>query len=95
MSYPVDQPAEGTSASPKKRKQGNQLSTLSLEDKLESLMDKLAMWQLLRSIDDHGISASSNGKSKDDRDWMQIFCEDVVHETFVHSQPFTRSFPVR
>ena len=48
-------------------------------------MDKLAMWQLLRSIDDHGIYASNDGKSKDDRDWMQIFCEDVVQDTFVHS----------
>ena len=46
-------------------------------------MDKFAMWQLLSSINDHGISASSNGKSNDDRDWMQIFCEDVVHERFV------------
>lgn len=45
-------------------------------------MDKLAMWQLLRSIDDHGINV---GKLKDDRDWMQVFCEDVVQEMFVHS----------
>lgn len=51
-------------------------------------MDKLAMWQLLRSIDDHGINTSSNGKSKDDRDWMQIFCEDVVQETSVHIQHY-------
>ena len=85
------QSPDGASASPKKRKQRNQSSVLSLEDKLESLMDKLAMWQLLRSIDDHGINSSSNGKPKDDRDWMQIFCEDVVRETFVHSQHFTRS----
>ena len=56
-------------------------------------MDKLAMWQLLRSIDDHGINASGNSKSKDDRDWMQIFCEDVVKETFVHSQHFIRPLP--
>ena len=54
-------------------------------------MDKLAMWQLLSSIDDHGINTSSSGKSKDDRDWMQIFCEDVVRETFVHSHRFTHS----
>ena len=54
-------------------------------------MDKLAMWQLLRSIGDHGINPSSNDKAKDDRDWMQIFCEDVVQEMFVHSQHFTRS----
>jgi hypothetical protein len=49
-------------------------------------MDKLAMWQLLRSIDDHAISTSRNAKSNDDRDWMQIFCEDVVRETLVHVQ---------
>jgi len=48
-------------------------------------MDKLAMWQLLGSIDSHGINASGDGKPKDDRDWMQIFCEDVVRETLVHS----------
>jgi hypothetical protein len=85
-SYPVPQSTEGRSASPKKRKQRNQPSVLSLEDKLESLMDKLAMWQLLRSIDDHGINTSGNSGPKDDRDWMQIFCEDVVQETFVHSE---------
>ena len=44
------------------------------------------MWQLLRSIDDHGINAPSDHKSKDDRDWMQTFCEDVIQETFVDSQ---------
>lgn len=48
-------------------------------------MDKLAMWQLLRSIDDHDVNAPSNGKSKDDRDWMQVFCEDIIQETFVDS----------
>ena len=57
-------------------------------------MDKLAMWQLLRSIDDHGIAASGSRKSKDDRDWMQIFCEDVVHETFVYPFPVLHSLPV-
>jgi hypothetical protein len=89
--YPVPRSANGTSASPKKRKQRKQPPTLSLEDKLESLMDKLAMWQLLSSIDDHGINTSNSGKSKDDRDWMQIFCEDVVRETFVHSRRFAHS----
>ena len=52
-------------------------------------MDKFAMWQLLRSIDDHSMNTSSDGRSKDDRDWMQVFCEDVVLETFVHSQHFS------
>ncbi|KAF9653575.1 hypothetical protein BDM02DRAFT_3257668 [Thelephora ganbajun] len=87
ISYPIAQSAGETSASPKKRKERNKPSTLSLEDKLESLMDKLAMWQLLRSIDDHGINASGSGKSEDNRDWMQIFCEEVVQETYSKLQP--------
>lgn len=86
-SYPVAESTEGKSASPKKRKQRDQPPTLSLEDKLESLMDKLAMWQLLRSIDNHGTNPSGNGKLKDGRDWMQIFYEGVVQETFVHPLP--------
>ncbi|KAF9788012.1 hypothetical protein BJ322DRAFT_598281 [Thelephora terrestris] len=87
VSYPSTQTAEGISPSPKKRKQRDPRPALSLEDKLESLMDKLAMWQLLGSIDDHGINASKSDKRKDDRDWMQVFCEDVVQEAFCKSQP--------
>ena len=50
---------------------------------LEMFMDKLAMWQLMGSLDDTrrataNVSAKGNGKEPDDRDWMQIFCEDVV-----------------
>lgn len=51
------------------------------------------MWQLLRSIDGHSINTVSNDKSKDDRDWMQIFCEDVVQETLVHSKCFAHCLP--
>ena len=56
-------------------------------------MDKLAMWQLLRSIDGHGINASGNDKQKDNRDWMQVFCEDVIQETCVHSWHPTHLLP--
>jgi hypothetical protein len=56
-------------------------------------MDKLAMWQLLRSIDDHGINASGNDKQKDNRDWMQVFCEEVIQETCVHSRHLARLLP--
>jgi hypothetical protein len=93
-SYPAAESVGGASIPPKKRKQRDRSPTLSLEDKLESLMDKLAMWQLLRSIDDHGIGTSGSGKSKDDRDWMQIFCEDVVQETFVCPFSVLHSLPV-
>lgn len=49
---------------------------LSIEDQLEAFMDKLAMWQLIGGIDEsNGGSASTKG---DERDWTQIFVEDVV-----------------
>ena len=65
-----------------------------LEERLESYMDKLAMWQLMRAVDSSlgrnetpSKSAIGNGKTKakqkDDRDWMQAFCEDVVEPLFV------------
>lgn len=63
------------------------MSRETLEEQLEMLMDKLAMWQLMGSLDERGrggggtsagISAKGKRKEADDRDWMQIFCEDVV-----------------
>ena len=65
-----------------------------LEERLESYMDKLAMWQLMRAVDSSlgrdetpSKSAIGNGKTKakqkDDRDWMQAFCEDMVEPLFV------------
>ncbi|KAH9895650.1 DNA replication regulator SLD3-domain-containing protein [Cubamyces lactineus] len=69
-----------------------------LEERLESYMDKLAMWQLMQSVDStlglgHADSAKSaangldQGKQKDDRDWMQAFCEDVVEPLFKDKLP--------
>ncbi len=60
-----------------------------LEELLESYMDKMAMWQLMQSVDsslDRGQARKSGkGKEKaqDDRDWMQAFCEDVVEPLYV------------
>ncbi|KAI0643415.1 DNA replication regulator SLD3-domain-containing protein [Trametes meyenii] len=60
-----------------------------LEECLESYMDKLAMWQLMRSVDStlgHPAPAApesaAHGKQKDGRDWMQAFFEDVVEPLF-------------
>ena len=45
-------------------------------------MDKLSMWQLIGSldvVDTPGTKiSSSNLTSKENRDWIQIFAEDVV-----------------
>ena len=62
-----------------------------LEERLESYMDKLAMWQLMQSVDsslhrrggEMSTSAVGKEKLKDERDWMQVFCEDTVEPLFV------------
>ena len=52
------------------------------EDRLESFMDKLSTWQLLDTLStivpDRSTLRTSSGPVKDDRDWMQVFCEDLV-----------------
>lgn len=68
----------------------NMFSNDEVEDRLEAFTDKLCMWQLTNALDDivasntstskQAMTASSKGKQKavDERDWMQIFCEDVI-----------------
>ncbi|KAF8578202.1 hypothetical protein K439DRAFT_1362758 [Ramaria rubella] len=54
--------------------------SLGMEDRLEFFMDKLSLWQLVASLNTTGSShqAPSQPTEKDQRDWMQTFCEDVV-----------------
>ncbi|KAI0086035.1 hypothetical protein BDY19DRAFT_895413 [Irpex rosettiformis] len=91
--------------SPRKRKHvssssQDSLSAAALEECLEVLMDKLAMWQLIYSVDlnaggDGGVRQThrltsfhkNKPKNTDDRDWMQIFCEDVVEPAFRSKLP--------
>ena len=57
---------------------------LGIEDRLEFLMDRLSLWQLMNSLTPSGPSATaSKTNPKDQRDWMQIFCEDVVEQLCV------------
>ena len=62
-----------------------------LAERLESYMDKLATWQLMQGVDGalgrragaepprNGLAQRKGGATdKDERDWMQAFCEDVV-----------------
>ena len=90
--------SRGGSQSPKKRKRGSgedaerPTSREAIEEDSEMLMDKLAMWQLMGSLDQTetgaptkttAIPAKGKGKEADERDWMQIFCEDVVEVLYV------------
>ncbi|KAJ7147622.1 hypothetical protein C8R43DRAFT_856154, partial [Mycena crocata] len=73
-------PAEVSSPSKKRRKLGDPRPP-SLEDRLEAYMDKLSMWQLVTTLDEGLL------RRKDDRDWMQVFCEDVVERRFGTTVP--------
>ena len=71
------------SESPKKRKRSSRKvlqdqPTLSTEDYLESFMDKLSMWQLIR-----GLETSKPSVESGDRDWIQLFAEDIVERQYV------------
>ncbi|KAI0946437.1 hypothetical protein AcW1_009900 [Taiwanofungus camphoratus] len=97
---PPDPSPVNLSPSPKKRrhKQRDPVPAppvMTMEECLESFMDKLSMWQLMASLDvddaKRGNHAPSNGKGKekvlDERDWMQVFCEDVVEQQFKPKLP--------
>ncbi|KAI0686012.1 hypothetical protein BC835DRAFT_477664 [Cytidiella melzeri] len=93
------------SPSPRKRVRASSptkglLSVSILEQHLEFLMDRLAMWQLMSSIDPnaggdvtvrqtHRLQSAykKRHESVDDRDWMQILCEDIVEPFFRDKLP--------
>lgn len=87
------------SSSPKKRKRTSRTEPKaplapSLEDTLESYMDKLSMWQLVGGLDTTSSRPNLKFKVKidtgldDDRDWMQVFCEDLVEQRYVLMHSF-------
>ncbi|GBE85994.1 hypothetical protein SCP_0805180 [Sparassis crispa] len=80
------------SPSKRKRKQRDpSLRPLPLEEGLEFFMDKLSMWQLMASLEEEDAKRHVYGKGKqravDDRDWIQVFCEDIVEPLFKDKQP--------
>ena len=79
--------------SPKKRKRSVRpqpaVPVLTLEDHLEVFMDKLSMWQLVATLDLSGKLRDT----KDERDWMQIFCEDIIEPQYV-SCPLCKSYQI-
>lgn len=80
---PCSSDPELTSGSPSKkrrrRKHESGVAVTTAEERLESYMDKLSTWQLLGSLStivpDH---STSSRPVKEDRDWMQVFCEELV-----------------
>lgn len=68
--------------SPKRRKRKGRTdepaNSLAPEDTLESFMDKLSAWQHIQNLE-------PTASTKDDLDWMQTFCQDVVEPQFVSS----------
>ncbi|KAG1876830.1 hypothetical protein C8R48DRAFT_688732, partial [Suillus tomentosus] len=69
----------------KKKKEKPNLIIPSSIERLESFMDKLSMWQLVSLMN---ISRSEIMiHNKNERDWMQKFCEDVVGPLFKSKLP--------
>ncbi|RDB16610.1 hypothetical protein Hypma_002791 [Hypsizygus marmoreus] len=80
--------------SPKKRKRSRKekevpIPIIPIENRLEALMDKMSMWQLVASL----VSPVKT-RSKEGLDWMQIFFEEIVkpqYELFETKLPETCS----
>ncbi|KIJ67441.1 hypothetical protein HYDPIDRAFT_149035 [Hydnomerulius pinastri MD-312] len=68
----------------KRRKERPKTIIPSPDERLESFMDKLSMWQLVSLMDD---GRKRNNKLTVERDWMQVFCEDVVERQFKSTLP--------
>lgn len=59
------------------------------EDRLETLMDKLSMWQLMSGLERSSTDLKFDTKTaNDERDWMQTFFEELIELQYV----FTTSF---
>ncbi|KAL1690827.1 DNA replication regulator SLD3-domain-containing protein [Schizophyllum commune] len=68
----------------KRRRKSPEPAPLAPEVYLEAFMDKLSMWQLVRGLED---DRRSEVQQDDERDWMQVFCEDVVEPLFKPTLP--------
>ncbi|KAG2121911.1 hypothetical protein DEU56DRAFT_833174 [Suillus clintonianus] len=71
----------------KKKKEKPNLIIPSPIERLESFMDKLSMWQLVSLMDTSRTEAAHGTRHKNERDWMQAFCEDVVEPLFKSKLP--------
>ncbi|KAF9222161.1 hypothetical protein BS17DRAFT_756313 [Gyrodon lividus] len=76
----VPSSADPVPSTKKKRRKDRPKTVIpSPTQRLESFMDKLSTWQLVSLMDDP--------QNRTKRDWMQIFCEEVVERQFKSSLP--------
>ncbi|KAI5118414.1 hypothetical protein M0805_002866 [Coniferiporia weirii] len=93
LSLPAPPATKGEQSSKKKKKKRGKSEPPpeTDEERLESYMDKLAVWQLTASLDELASASagtgSSMGKAKADRHWTQVFCEDVAEPLFKAELP--------
>ncbi|KAL5493059.1 hypothetical protein ACEPAI_4507 [Sanghuangporus weigelae] len=89
LSIPGSRPSQTEGKKKKKKKQG--LPPEAIEDRLESYMDKLAVWQLTGTLESLRSTSQSVGlshpKTKEDGHWTQLFYEDVVAPLFKTELP--------
>ena len=82
LSLPGPPPPPPGSSKKRKRPREPPTPSTTIEDELEAFMDKLSMWQLIGNLDVVGMPetkiSSPNLSAKENRDWIQIFAEDVV-----------------
>ncbi|KAF8153284.1 hypothetical protein B0H34DRAFT_99246 [Crassisporium funariophilum] len=71
---------------PKRGARKPDIQTPTTEDRLEAFMDKLSMWQLVGALDPVYRPVAS-AERKEERDWIQIFTEDVVEQQFKNRLP--------
>ncbi|KZV97377.1 hypothetical protein EXIGLDRAFT_747145 [Exidia glandulosa HHB12029] len=88
---PAPETPSSSSTPSRKRKRAAADPLLSLDERLEFFMDKLSLWQLTASLvplsgsqPSSSQPSSSQHPEPDDneRDWTQVFCEDVVEPLF-------------
>ncbi|KAL1715115.1 hypothetical protein EV715DRAFT_208119 [Schizophyllum commune] len=91
LSLPPSPTADSIASPAKKHAAAMQQDILLSPRKLylEAFMDKLSMWQLVRGLEDgrRGEVQSMPAGQDDERDWMQVFYEDVVEPLFKSTLP--------
>ncbi|KAE9409198.1 hypothetical protein BT96DRAFT_1012792 [Gymnopus androsaceus JB14] len=80
---PPPQSPEMSSVKRRKRPRKKTAPIATPEDRLEAFMDKLSMWQLMGDLGTNEVAT----KAKDELDWIQSFCQNIVEPLFKSTLP--------